>query len=300
MAVPRVSDEYVTLVTGTTVFGTLAMLLANDADPEGGLLEVVQIGPATHGILSQDSAGNLSYTPVPGYTGADEFTYLVRNERGELSQGKVHLTIVAATDAPPVVQDEQVSVLAGTPVSGHENDLLANDVDPQGGALKIVSIGEAQHGTLTRDSTGQLTYVAGKDFVGQEVISYTVENAQGLRSEGKLIINVAAPVNSAPVVQDEWITIETGTTVTGTVDQLLANDTDPDGESLTVELGSLLSAGILTQLPDGRIQFTAPERFGGDTGSPTPSAMARGARPPQRFTSMWWTHPTPPPWRKMM
>ncbi|MBQ0935429.1 tandem-95 repeat protein [Ideonella paludis] len=260
MVVPRVNDEYVTVITGTTVFGTLAMLLANDVDPEGGLLEVVQIGSTTHGTLSQDPAGILIYTPAPGYTGTDEFTYLVRDERGQLSQGTVHLTIVAAADAP-VVQDELVSVVAGTPVSGHENDLLANDVDPLDGPLKIVSIGEAQHGALTRDTSGQLTYVAAKDFVGQEVIRYTVENAQGLRTEGKLIINVTAPVNSAPVVQDEWITIEAGTTVTGTVDQLLANDMDPDGDPLKLELGSVSGSGDLTQLDDGRIQFTAPSPF---------------------------------------
>jgi Ca2+-binding RTX toxin-like protein len=76
-------------------------VLANDFDPDGDALQVVSGSPAAvHGSVSCAPAGLCTYTPAPGYTGPDAFSYLVSDGRGGTVVGAVSVSV--ATTAPPV------------------------------------------------------------------------------------------------------------------------------------------------------------------------------------------------------
>jgi ELWxxDGT repeat protein len=85
-------------------------VLANDADADGSLdassTRVVQ-GPA-HGKAAVGANGSVTYTPTPGYSGTDTFTYTVADNQGSTS-GAATVT-VAVTGAPPPPADGGSSV----------------------------------------------------------------------------------------------------------------------------------------------------------------------------------------------
>jgi VCBS repeat-containing protein len=60
-------------------------LFANDSDPEGETLTAELGAQAAHGTASVDPAGGFTYTPDPGYTGADQFTYHVTDQHNQVS-----------------------------------------------------------------------------------------------------------------------------------------------------------------------------------------------------------------------
>ncbi len=69
-------------------------VLSNDADPNTNLLSaVLAIGPA-HGTLTLNADGSFTYTPVPGYSGADSFTYKASDGILESNVATVSLQVV--------------------------------------------------------------------------------------------------------------------------------------------------------------------------------------------------------------
>ena len=59
--------------------GTLVVaaggVLANDIDPDGDVLAATLVGGPAHGTLTIGPDGSFTYTPDPGFVGADAFTY---------------------------------------------------------------------------------------------------------------------------------------------------------------------------------------------------------------------------------
>ena len=51
---------------------------ANDYDPDGEAIAVVDVGAPGHGSVEVGTASTVVYTPEPGYVGLDEFEYTDR------------------------------------------------------------------------------------------------------------------------------------------------------------------------------------------------------------------------------
>ena len=67
-------------------------LLSNDADPDGGSLELCGYTPPAHGTI-QVVNGTLFYTPNPGYSGTDQFIYNVCDDFSAQDIAVVNLVI---------------------------------------------------------------------------------------------------------------------------------------------------------------------------------------------------------------
>lgn len=81
----------------------LLPVLANDVDPDGEPLTITWVGAASHGIVDNELTV-LRYTPEPGFSGSDLFTYTVSD--GLLTAtATVAINITPASDAPPPVDD---------------------------------------------------------------------------------------------------------------------------------------------------------------------------------------------------
>lgn len=52
-------------------------VLANDKDPDGDALTITSVGPASHGVVTNNGDGTLTYTPAADFVGSDVFTYTV-------------------------------------------------------------------------------------------------------------------------------------------------------------------------------------------------------------------------------
>jgi VCBS repeat-containing protein len=86
-------------------------LLANDRDVDSTSLSAVLAGGPAHGTLSLDGNGSFVYTPTPGFTGADSFTYRVTD--GSLTSEVVTVAI-HVNDPPRLDLDADDSQAAGT------------------------------------------------------------------------------------------------------------------------------------------------------------------------------------------
>jgi autotransporter-associated beta strand protein/predicted outer membrane repeat protein len=82
-------------------------VLANDTDPDGGSLSAVLVRGPSHGTLTLNSDGSFTYTPRPGYSGRDSFTYMASD--GSLFSAPVNVTLTITHT--PVDDDNDTCLL---------------------------------------------------------------------------------------------------------------------------------------------------------------------------------------------
>ena len=148
-------------------------------------------------------------------------------------------------------------------------DVLANDTDVDGDPLSVTTA-SAGNGTVTVNPDGTLTYTPNADFHGTDTITYTVSDGQGGITTATVTVTVN-PVNDAPVGRGDAFTVGGGSV---TID-LLTNDTDVDGDPLTVVaidgqpvvVGRPVvltdGSGTVTLNPDGTVTFTPAPGYSG-------------------------------------
>jgi hypothetical protein len=90
-----VRDTYAFAGAGPFAVDAATGVLRNDSNPNAGALAAVLVADAAHGTVTLAADGSFTYTPAPGYTGPDGFTY--RATAGSLSS---YVTAVAITVSP--------------------------------------------------------------------------------------------------------------------------------------------------------------------------------------------------------
>jgi hypothetical protein len=141
--------------------------------------------------------------------------------------------------------------------------VLANDTDNTPGALDVSITAAPPNGTAEVLGSGEIRYVPDPDFNGTDSLTYTVTDPAGNSDTATVQVNVN-PVNDAPVANDDSFTLPEGLSYQLTAAQLLGNDTDVDGDSLSISGVS----GDAALNPDGTIGF-GPLASGGATFSYT-------------------------------
>jgi hypothetical protein len=115
---PQVTNDTLTVPQDTP--GSVNVL-ANDSDPEGGALTIVNFTLPAHGTLSL-SGGTFTYTPDTGYAGSDSFSYTVADNAGLTATASVSIEVTASTLSPSSV-DPFFSLLGEDP----DNPLLFDE-----------------------------------------------------------------------------------------------------------------------------------------------------------------------------
>ncbi|MCH2038718.1 MAG: cadherin-like domain-containing protein, partial [Rickettsiales bacterium] len=108
-------------------------------------------------------------------------------------------------------------------------DVLANDIDADGDSLTITSATNGTNGTVFIVN-GQIVYTLAANFNGTDSFTYTISDGNGGTGTGTVDVTVGA-VNDAPVANDDSAVTNEDTPVTIIV---FGNDTDADGDSLTI------------------------------------------------------------------
>ena len=138
--------------------------------------------------------------------------------------------------------------------------LLANDSDGDGDALSVLSFSAAANGTLNVVTDGSFTYAPNPGFTGTETITYTISDGT-TTSSGTLTIEVQ---NAAPAAVDDSYTVHAGETLTiAAAAGLLANDSDGDGDALSVLSFSAAANGTLNVVTDGSFTYAPNPGFTG-------------------------------------
>jgi hypothetical protein len=99
---PVAGDDHYSTVSGQQYAVSTPGVLANDTDPEADALRPTVTARPSAGTVTLDSDGSFRYTPDPGFTGTDSFTYAVTDATGDTDQATVTVDVVEApTDVAP-------------------------------------------------------------------------------------------------------------------------------------------------------------------------------------------------------
>lgn len=231
-------------------------VLANDTDIDGDTLQVTQVSAPTHGVAVLNADQTVTYTPFANYSGSDSFSYYVSDGTASPQMATVSLYVVPMND-PPVAHNDVLVVDEDTQIS---INVLDNDTDIDGASLQVIASTTPQHGVAILDDSGALTYVPNADFYGTDSFTYTVGDMRGGSSIGTVQITVN-PINDAPVAVDDNVTTAEDTPISM---DLLANDLDVDGDTLSIEQIGTPSNLFVQDNGDGTITVTPQNNFTGE------------------------------------
>lgn len=154
--------------------------------------------------------------------------------------------------APDAVEDA-VETTLNAPL---EIDVLANDTDQDRDPLSIVSFTQPSLGITTQLANGNILFnPQGK--IGSISFSYTISDGKGGTDTAVVTIATYDPNDPAhsgwPIIVDENITVHSGQTI---LIDVLANDSDPDGDTLILDQVDDPAHGVTTKI-NGKVQYTA-------------------------------------------
>lgn len=203
---------------------------------------------------------------------------------GACSGSSDTLTIILKCNTPPVIISENYTIDEDNNLTGN---ILANgDFDPDGTVLSVNTnpISGPLFGTILLNSDGSFDYSPNLNFNGSDTVFIQVcDSGTPLPAQcatDTLIIDIL-PVNDAPLVENEFISLLAGNPIDGNI---LLNDSDPDGTSLVVaDLITSPANGSIFYDQEGNITYTPEIGFVGndfavfqvcDNGIPLPALCA--------------------------
>lgn len=141
----------------------------------------------------------ITVTAVPDANGDDVIQLFAVDGKDTVSFN-IPVTVTEVPDLPKAFADTFDVVQDSLNFIPAAKGLLVNDVNPDGkSALKAILATQAEHGTVTVDTTGAFTYEAG-DYEGEDSFTYVIRNAEGQESEAATVVLNVTYKNKAPVI----------------------------------------------------------------------------------------------------
>ncbi len=242
--------------SATTQYETKVTIdvLANDSDSDGDTLTLESLTNPKHGSAVIRN-GKIDYTPANGFSGKDSFQYTISDGNGGKASATVEVTVEKSSNHAPQAKDDTATTEYETSVT---IDVLQNDSDSDGDALTIQSLSSPSHGTA-KIQNGKVKYTPNSDYSGTDSFDYTVTDGNGGTATATVTVTVKEKPNTPPKANDDSATTEYETSVTIDV---LQNDSDSDGDALTIQSLSSPSHGT-AKIQNGKVKYTPNSGFSG-------------------------------------
>jgi VCBS repeat-containing protein len=166
------------------------------------------------------------------------------------------------TNRAPIAVADTYSTTEDTALTVNAPGVLANDSDPDGNALSAGLVSGPSHGTLVLNANGSFAYSLAANFNGSDSFSYKASDGTEESSQATVTITITA-VNDAPAAADDAYSTSEDTALTADGPGVLANDNDPDGDTVHTVVESAPSHGTLALDPDGSFSYTPAADFNG-------------------------------------
>ncbi len=267
-----VAEDTVAPVTGN--------VLTNDTDVDtGDVLTVTTTGAQTGTYGTVTIAANGAYSFAlnngnaavqalgVGQTLTQSFNYTISDGNGGTSTSTLTITISGTNDGPVAVAD--TAVIAEDTVAPVTGNVLTNDTDVDTGDVLTVTTTGAQvgtYGTVTINADGTYSFTLNNGNAAVQALgvgetltqsfNYSISDGNGGTSSSTLTITITG-TNDGPVANPDANTVaeDTVAPITGNV---LTNDTDVDGDTLTVTTTAPQTGayGTVTIAANGSYSFT--------------------------------------------
>ena len=232
-------------------------VLGNDSDADGNTLTAAPENGPSNGTLTLNANGSFTYTPNADWNGTDTFTYRASDGAAASNVATVTITVGAVNDVPVAV-DDAYTTDEDKPLRVPAPGVLGNDSDVEGDALTAALDSGPSHGTVTLNPGGSFEYVPDPGFFGTDTFTYALNDGGAISSVATVTITVGL-VNGNTYARDDWDEVSmNGSTLL----DVLANDTDPDGDPLHIAQVSQPRYGVAT-IQGNRIAYTPHPGFVG-------------------------------------
>ena len=272
-------------------------VLANDSDADGEELSIAAVSAVSVG-RAKITGNRILWGPPDGYHGTTTFVYTVTDGHGGAARGQVtvHVSRSAPPPPPPPPSLQQPAVVPEPPASeppsaqppsaqppvAHDDvasgpeggtltlDVLANDSDPVGDPLRLVSVGSPARGRAAVIGD-RMQFVAPSNYVGHVRFSYTIANSGGATASATVDVTVLL-VNVAPTFtsgSDQFVPEDAGAqSIPRFATAISAGPSSESGESVSFLTSTtntaLFTAGGQPAIdPNGTLTYTpAPNANG--------------------------------------
>jgi len=239
-------------------------------------LDHVRGGNGTVTLTSVSSASGLTVTPsydagtfrVLGASAGDHQLEYTVTDGTKTSSGIVRITVLAPPDASTAPITTPKTVFVNT-LSTKDTDVTATDIDPAGGVLLVTALDGPERGSGVQASildqhTVRVTLTAPLD--GPVTFGYTETNGLASATGTVTVVEIPKPDRiQPPVAQPDTATVRVGDVANIDV---LANDTQPEGEPLTLEpdlVQNVPGNGGLLFASGDHLRYLAPDTPGNYT-----------------------------------
>ncbi|WP_346320070.1 Ig-like domain-containing protein, partial [Chitinophaga sp. YIM B06452] len=264
-SVPVAVDDAYTLLEDDSLAVAEPGMLANDSDPEGGVLTVQIDQQPAHGVLALQPDNSFGYKPGLNFFGNDTVVYIITEPGGLKDTAQIVFTVTPVNDEPVAVPDS-VTVNEETPASGN---ILTNDSDPDGDQLSASLVVAPVNGTVVLNADGSFTYTPAANHLGRDsLICQVCDNGTPRLCDTATLYFTTVNVNDKPLAGDDAYTVNEDIALNVPPPGLLGNDADPDPDGDTLAVAILVPAlnGVLTLAPDSSFTYVpAPDFSGNDT-----------------------------------
>ncbi|HIF5554018.1 TPA: tandem-95 repeat protein, partial [Vibrio parahaemolyticus] len=241
---------------GGSITITTEELLSNVDDEDKDTLSVENlIIDKGNGTLVDNGDGTWTFTPQIDDDTEVSFTFDIIDDEDLVVSGSANLDILPINDAPNA-ENDVITTEEDTAVT---IDVLVNDSDVEGDVLNIQSASVPSEQGSVDIVDGKLVFTPAENFNGEATITYIVTDGD-LTDEAKVTVTVT-PVNDSPVAVDDTVSTQEDTVVTIDV---LPNDSDVDGDKLSIQSASVPEAQGKVEIVEGKLVFTPAENFNGD------------------------------------
>ena len=254
---PVLTDLAAELRNGAELRLQVGDFLIGARDGDSVTLHLDSVSHAVGGTVTLSPENVVIFTPQAGFTGTGGFDYTVTDGDGGQTTARVVIALINDNTGPVVAQPlpdqtvaEDTTVLFTLPAGAF------SDVD--GDALTLTATladGSALPTWLTF-ANGTFSGTPPANFNGALALRVTANDGTATAAQDFALTITA--VNDGPVaIADSGYTVAAGGQLVLTAAQVLANDSDVDGDSLSVISLSNATGGTAVRQADGSILFTA-------------------------------------------
>ncbi|MEZ9399963.1 tandem-95 repeat protein [Vibrio cyclitrophicus] len=236
-------------------------LLAQASDLDGDDLTAANLTAGDNATVTANDDGSFTITPDADFNGDIDLSF-------DLSDGTE--TVVATADLTvnpvndiAVVEDVAYTIEEDGSLTFTDEQLLAGASDIDGDELSVADVSyTGAEGVFTDNGDGTYTFAPNENFNGEVSLDFSVSD--GTETVDANIDVTVTDVNDAPVAGATSYQMNEDGTITLSPEQLIANNSDVDGEVSLESVTYSGSDGSLVQNDNGSVTFTPSENFNGD------------------------------------